>query len=155
LWKAWQRVSMRRDWNVDLVVAGGGRAVAAWQHTVERVGLCGNVKILGFTNRITDVLAASDLLVSPVRYESYGLNVQEAICCGVPAIVSASAGIAERYTSELTDLLLPDPEDIEDLVERMMRWKADIDGFRRKVELMARGLRNHTWEDMAHQIVTL
>ena len=38
------------------------------------------------------VLAACDLLVSPTRYEAYGLNVQEALCCGLPAIVSAGGG---------------------------------------------------------------
>ncbi len=67
--------------------------------------------MVGFTNRVSDILAAADVLVSPVRYESYGLNVQEAICCGVPAIVSRAAGVAERYPTELSDLLLPDPND--------------------------------------------
>ena len=38
----------------------------------------------------------ADALVSPTRYEAYGLAVQEALCCGLPAIVSAEAGVAER-----------------------------------------------------------
>jgi len=155
LWAAWQRLCARPDWDADLIVAGGGRALKKWRSAVARAGLGGRVKMLGFTDRVTDLLAASNLLVSPVRYESYGLNVQEAICCGVPAIVSASAGIAERYTPELADLLLPDPNDIDDLVMRMLRWKSDIDGFGKRVEPMARALRNHTWDDMARQIVTV
>jgi glycosyltransferase involved in cell wall biosynthesis len=93
--------------------------------------------------------------VSPVRYESYGLNVQEAICCGVPAIVSSNAGVAERYPVDLSDLLLPDPEDAEDLAARMIRWNSDIDGFKRRIGPMAGMLREHTLGAMANQISTL
>ena len=37
------------------------------------------------------------VLVSAPRHEAYGLNVQEAHCRGLPDLVSASAGVAERY----------------------------------------------------------
>ena len=80
--------------------------------------------MLGHTDRVHDVLAASDLLVSPVRYEPYGLNVQEALCCGIPAMVSATAGVAERYTADLRDLLIPEPTDVDGLVARMLGWRS-------------------------------
>ena len=155
LWKAWQKVCEQSSWDADLVVAGGGRALEGWRTAVGHAGLGNRVRMLGFTDRVPDVLAASDLLVSPVRYESYGLNVQEAICCGVPAIVSAAAGVAERYPADLNDLLLSDPEDSDELASRILRWRSDIDGHRRRVEPMAQMLRAHTWEGMAKQIVTL
>ena len=150
---AWQLLCADPGWDADLVVAGGGRALGSWRRAIERARLNERVKMLGFTHRITDVLAASDLLVSPVRYESYGLNVQEAISCGVPAMVSAKAGVAERYPADLRDLLLPNPEDVNDLVERMMRWRSDIEGAKRRIEPMARMLRGHSWQDMAREIV--
>jgi glycosyltransferase involved in cell wall biosynthesis len=155
LWTAWQRLCARSDWDADLVVAGGGRALEGWRSVVERAGLSGRVSILGFTDRVTEVLMAADLLVSPVRYEPYGLNVQEAICCGVPAIVTASAGVAERYSAELGDFLLPDPDDAIDLARRMLRWRSDMEGAKGRIEPIARMLRGHTWDDMAQQIVAL
>jgi glycosyltransferase involved in cell wall biosynthesis len=155
LWTAWQRLCALPGWDADLIAAGGGRALTGWRREIERAGLSGRVTMLGFTDRVTDVLAASDLLVSPVRYESYGLNVHEAICCGVPAIVSARAGIAERYPAELSDMLMPDREDVDDLVARMSRWRSEINGFKKRVEPLATVLRSRTWDDMAAQIVTL
>jgi glycosyltransferase involved in cell wall biosynthesis len=153
LWRAWQKLCGLPQWDADLVVAGGGRAAPKWRRVVSQSGLSGRVRFLGFTSRIADVLAASDLLVSPVRYESYGLNVQEALCFGVPAIVSASAGVAERFSGNSVGLLLPDPENISDLIMKMLLWRRDIVGCKRSIEPTAQLLRAYTWSDMAARIV--
>ena len=97
-------------------------------------------------------MAAVDLLVSPVRYESYGLNVQEALAGGVPAIVSRGAGIAERYPMELNDLLLPEPDDVHDLAARLLRWRMNIEEYKQRIAPLAVTLRAWTWRDMAEQI---
>jgi glycosyltransferase involved in cell wall biosynthesis len=93
--------------------------------------------------------------VSPVRYEAYGLNVQEAICRGIPAIVSANAGVAERYGSECAALLLPDPEDIDDLVERLQAWRSKMHEWQACFEEFGKILREYGWTDMASQIVSI
>lgn len=155
LWRAWTSLCRLADWDADLIVAGGGRTLAKWHMESVRAGLGARVRFLGFTERMPDVLAASDLLVSPVRYESYGLNVQEALCSGVPAIVSANAGVAERFLPEVAELLLPDPEDADDLAARMLRWRSDIAGWKKRIEPTVQALRTHTWNDMARQIVSL
>ncbi len=61
------------------------------------------------------IVAACDLLVHPARYEAYGLAVHEALCRGLPALVSASAGVAERYPDDLAGLLLADPQSAAEL----------------------------------------
>jgi glycosyltransferase involved in cell wall biosynthesis len=155
LWEAWQKLCQRREWDVDLVVAGGGRALPAWQARVAQAGLGSRVSMLGHTDRIADVLAASDLLVSPVRYEPYGLNVQEALCCGIPAMVSASAGVAERYTADLRELLIPEPSDVDGLVARMLGWRSSMDRWKQSVAPLARQLRARTWEAMSREIVEI
>jgi glycosyltransferase involved in cell wall biosynthesis len=129
LWSAWRSLCARSDWDADLIVAGGGRALPRWRSEIEHAGLGSRVRLLGITDRVIDVLAAADLLVSPVRYESYGLNVQEALSCGIPAMVSQSAGVAERYPAELNDLLLPHPNDVHDLAMRLLRWRAERGGI--------------------------
>jgi glycosyltransferase involved in cell wall biosynthesis len=155
LWPAWRSLCEGSNWDADLIVAGGGRALPRWRTEIDRAGLASRVRMLGFTDRINDVLAAADLLVSPVRYESYGLNVQEALASGIPAIVSSSAGVAERYPEELTDLLLPNPDDVNDLVMRLRRWRADMEELKRRVAPLAAMLRGWSWRDMAAQIVAI
>src|SRR5207237_10685905 len=126
----WLLMCRSRNWDADLVLAGEGKASADVADWLAREGLSDRVRMVGFTNRVYDLLAAVDLLVSPVRYEPYGLNVQEAICRGVPAIVSAVAGVAEEYPPELAGMLLRNPDDAADLAARLRQWRADIPGWR-------------------------
>jgi glycosyltransferase involved in cell wall biosynthesis len=155
LFHAWKELSGRPDWNAVLVIAGDGRALPQWKDRVSRSDFSSQIRFLGFTERITEVLAAADLLVSPVRYESYGLNVQEALCRGIPAIVSAGAGVAERYPRELRALLLPDPEDTEDLVDRMLNWRGARNYWKERVTEFSNELRKYSWRDMAERFYSL
>jgi glycosyltransferase involved in cell wall biosynthesis len=155
LLSAWSRLCFHAAWDADLVVIGDGRALPRWRSFAAKSDFAGRVRFLGFSDRIPDLLAAADLLVSAVRYESYGLNVHEALCRGVPAIVSAGAGVAERYPSYLRDLLLPDPEDIEDLVTRMLTWRSNVPYWQERVGDFSKELRTYSWRDMAERIYEL
>jgi glycosyltransferase involved in cell wall biosynthesis len=155
LWRAWKLLCARSDWNAHLLVAGGGRGVARWRELIDKDGMSGRVKLLGFTERMTDVLAAGDLLVSPVRYEAYGLNVHEAICRGMPALVSGRAGITELFSASLAEMLLPDPEDANDLARRLIAWRENADTWRERFKPLAARLRSRTWRDMAAEMVAI
>jgi glycosyltransferase involved in cell wall biosynthesis len=155
LWAAWQELCRGPGWDADLVAAGGGAGAAAWHRRVEQAGLGKRARFLGLTDRIYDVLAAADLLVSPTRYEPYGLNVQEAICRGVPALVSACAGVTEQYPPALADLILPGPDNARDLADRLRRWRADVAGWRERFLPLAAALRRYSWSEMAASIVAL
>jgi glycosyltransferase involved in cell wall biosynthesis len=155
LFKAWKKLCANPDWDVDLLVAGSGNALPMWREELSRIGLSHRIRVIGFTDRVQDLLAAADLLVSPVRYEAYGLNVQEAICRGVPAIVSAEAGVAERYGPALAPLLLPDPEDVADLVGKLLRWRSERELWSARFEQLAEELRGYSWRDMARRLVSI
>jgi glycosyltransferase involved in cell wall biosynthesis len=155
LFEAWERLCARPDWDVDLMVAGGGPATPAWQAKAKQAGLEHRIRFLGFTEQVKSVLAAADLLISPVRYESYGLNVQEAICRGVPAMVSASAGVAEQYDAGFESLLLPDPEDAGGLVERLLAWRSKREEWRLRFQPFGDRLRSRSWRDTAADIVSI
>jgi len=155
LLNAWGQLCRNRNWDADLFIAGDGRALREWQVMVDKSDFRHRVRFLGFTEEVHELLSAADLLVSPVRYESYGLNVQEALCRGVPSIVSANAGIAERYPSHLRDLLLQDPEDAGDLVFRMLMWRSGIDYWRNRVIEFSKELRIYGWPQMAERLYSL
>jgi len=154
LFRAWEELCARPDWDVDLLAAGSGPALPMWQNRVHQAGLGGRIRLLGFSEQVKSLLAASDVLVSPVRYEAYGLNVHEAICLGIPAMVSRSAGIAERYPSDLRPMLIPDPEDVGDLVGRLLDWRARKEDWKVRFAPFADRLRSRSWRDMAVDIVS-
>lgn len=153
LWQAWTRLSAAGDWPASLVVAGAGARLPLWQREALRAGLGARVRFLGHTSRVRDVLAAADLLVSPVRYEAYGLNVQEALCRGTAVMVSAAAGIAERLAGELDEALLPPGASPEAIAERLRAWSADVAGWRSRAAAAGVRLGRHSWDDMAAEIV--
>lgn len=155
LFHAWEMLCSRPDWDVDLMVAGTGPAAPAWQAKVKQAGLEQRVRLLGFTEQVKSVLAAADLLVSPVRYESYGLNVQEAICRGVPAMVSASAGVAEQYDPGFAPLLLPNPDDAGDLMQRLLAWRSNQEQWRARFQPFGDRLRSRSWRDTAADFVSI
>ena len=152
---AWESLCRRPVWDAELVAAGGGRGFEAWERNVGRRGLAARVRLLGFTERVSDVLAAADLLVSPARYESYGLNAHEAISRGVPALVSAASGVAEEYPPALSAMLLPRPDDAEDLARRLLLWRGEVAEWKARFAPLASRLRARTWDDMAAEFVNL
>jgi glycosyltransferase involved in cell wall biosynthesis len=95
------------------------------------------------------------VLVHPARYEAYGLGVHEALCSGLPAFVTRSAGVAERIPAALDELLLDDPPRAEDLAARLRRWNGSVDEHRLRIAGLGAELRRRSWSDMAREIVDL
>jgi glycosyltransferase involved in cell wall biosynthesis len=148
---AWRRLC-DAGWRGELVIAGAG-STARWQRIA--AGAACPVRFAGYTSRTGELFDAADLLVSPVRYEAYGLAIHEAVCRGVPVIVSGTAGVTERLDPDLAGLFLHNPEDVEELVARMSAWAADRAGWRERTLRAGAELRSFSEEDMAAQIVSL
>ena len=153
LWAAWERLVTAGDWNVRLLVAGAGGRLPFWRRAAERAGLGGHVHFLGHTSRVREVLAAADLLVSPVRYEAYGLNVQEALCRGTAVMVTGNAGIVERFDDELEGSVLPVDVSSNQLAETLRAWAGDVEGWRLRAASTGARLQSRSWDDMAGEIV--
>ena len=109
LFDAWSSLCKSSAWDCDLVVVGRGAELGSWKERTRASGLNERIRFLGFRSDVSDILAACDGLVAPTRYEAFGLGVQEALCTGIPALVSADAGVAERYPAQLSELLLSEP----------------------------------------------
>ena len=134
-----------------LLVAG--RANPMWQREIAARGLEGDVRLLGFRRDVGDIVGAADLMVAPSRYDSYGLAVQEALCREVAVLVSARAGVAERYPAALASLILPDPEDARDLAAKVTAWERDRARLAPEVAKLGELLRRHDWPSTARELV--
>jgi glycosyltransferase involved in cell wall biosynthesis len=155
VWAAWRDLAREGGWTSRLLVVGDGAGRARWAQEAARAGCAGLVRFVGASDRVGDLLAAADLLVSPVRYEAYGLAVQEAIARGVPAVVSASAGVAERYPPAARALLLDRPDAPECLPRAILRWSGAREHWREAFDAFGAALRRYTWTDMVDRIVAV
>jgi glycosyltransferase involved in cell wall biosynthesis len=155
LFAAWQILCRDPHWDCTLVVVGAGAELPVWRKRAEAAELSERIWFLGFRRDVPTILAASNVLVHPARYEAYGLGVQEALCRGIPALVSAEAGVAERYPSGLNPLLIPDPDDPVDVADRLTHWRKNLENCNVAVMPLSESLRMHTWDKMAEQIISL
>lgn len=156
LFQAWRRLNDDSSWDTRLIVVGSGSSLNYYQHLAEREQLGDSIRFLGFRRDVPEILASSDLLVSPARYEAYGLNVHEALCRGLPVLVSSTAGIAERirdYSDEAArQFCLPDPLDADSLCKSLQKWRQAVNSNRHLAEEVGQYLSRDSW---ARQMQTL
>jgi glycosyltransferase involved in cell wall biosynthesis len=155
LFAALRRLSSDPGWDARLLVVGTGGELEDWKRRAAEAGLAERIVFLGFRQDVREVLHACDGMVAPTRYEAYGLAVQEALCLGLPAVVSRAAGVAERIPASLDPLLLDDPEDAEELAGRSMEWRRGLARYRAAAAECGAELRAWTWEKMAARVVDI
>ncbi len=151
LFDAWTRLE-RRGWDGVLLVLGHGAELEVWKQRVAAASLDQSIRFLGFRTDVARVLPALDGIVAPVRYEAFGQGVHEALCCGLPAVLSSSAGVAEKVPAALRPLLIDDPESSAELCQRLEAWRNALDQYREAARSLSTVLRARTWDVMAAEI---
>jgi glycosyltransferase involved in cell wall biosynthesis len=151
--KAFARSVKELDNRYRLVVAGVG-ATVPWQREVERLGLRDRVDFLGFVPDLRTLFRSLDLLLSPVRYEAYGLAVQEALVEGVPVLVSADAGVAERMSS-VPRFLVTEKEDPRAWSEEVVSMTRDLERARADARKLGDELGRRSWGQMAKELMEI
>jgi glycosyltransferase involved in cell wall biosynthesis len=154
LFDAWVDLCADPAWDADLAVAGAGSELESWQRQAVERGIDSRIRFLGFRDDVATLLAAGDVIVHPSRYEAYGLAVHESLCRGLPAIVSAESGVAERLPPSLAALTLPSANR-STLVDRCRTWRSDACRWRREARTFGAQLRSRSWDDMARDIAAL
>ncbi len=155
LFAAWAALCRDDRWDADLLAVGAGAELESWRRRTADAGLSQRIRFAGFRHDVPAVLAAFDALVHPARYEAYGLSPHEALCRGIPALVTATSGVAERYTPSMADLLIRDPDDPGELRERLLAWRARLETWRTVVAEPATVLRARSWDAMGAEIAAL
>lgn len=155
LYAAWKELCGDPQWNVELIVVGAGFELPIWKARAAADGLSNKIRFLGFNpvpDFVAEVLRACDLMVSPTRYEGYGLAIQEAVCTGIPAIASHLAPVTGRFKGAMSDLMLQNPEDVHELVHRLRLWHSRREEFNDEAAKLSDRLRRWTSSDMAARI---
>lgn len=99
----------------------GSDASPGFSSTLQKPPFSGRVFFAGETSDILFYYAAADLYVAPSLEDSFNLPALEAMACGVPVLVSTSAGISEHITDGVNGLLLCNPGDVGELSGALRR----------------------------------
>ena len=150
---AWATLCKNKQWDAKLIVIGSGGETRRWRSFLEQHRCGDSFEFLGFRSNVPDYLRAADCLVAPTRYEAYGLGVHEAICAGLPAFVSKSAGVAERYPNTLASALIQQPDNPGELCQRLEEWRANTTDNWAEWKIFGAHLLDHSWDDMAEELL--
>jgi len=123
--EAVQRITTQIPEFICLIV-GEGECKEALIHQIQKAGLEGNVRLVGFQNReiVLSILKSSDIFAMPSRYEGTPIALLEAAALGCPIIATSSGGIPELVTNDVHALLVR-PNDSIALAEGLLRLSTD------------------------------
>jgi glycosyltransferase involved in cell wall biosynthesis len=115
--------SMRRQ--IGLIFAGDGVSRRQLEEQAASISP-GVIRFAGFAQReqLAIYYALAEMLVLPTYADTWGLVVNEAMACGLPVILSRSAGCAVELLRECWNGLLVPPRDVV-LLTSAMRSLAD------------------------------
>jgi glycosyltransferase involved in cell wall biosynthesis len=134
-----------RELPIKLFVVSREDPSACWGFVKEKK-LENRVRFLAPRKDIEFYYAAADAYAGPSLQDSYGIPPAEAMACGLPVIVSASAGVAEITTHGVDGLILDDPTDSKALAT-MIRHLYEDETFRSRLGQRAvETARQYTWE---------
>ena len=113
-----------------LLVVGHDNHPERFRERARERGVTELVQWLGPTREIREPFAASDVFLFPSRYDVFGNVGLEALASGVPAALSAAAGVGELLDGGDAGILLEDPTDAGELARATLalldreRWPA-------------------------------
>jgi len=118
--------------NSLLVVAGEGPLRREMEREVAHLGVSTRVRFLGFVNQtqLPGIYTAADLMVLPSEYDAFGLVVNEANCCGCPAVVSDMVGAAQDLVAPVDPTLIYPCGDVAALTEILRKLLASPERLR-------------------------
>jgi glycosyltransferase involved in cell wall biosynthesis len=128
------------------VLVVSSESPASYLTAVRGSGLGDRVHILPVRSDVEFYYAAADAYTGPSLEDAYALPPAEAMACGLPVIVSASAGVSEIVTDGVDGLILRDPTDVKSLVTMIRRLYEDKEFRNRLGNKASETSRRYSWE---------
>jgi UDP-glucose:(heptosyl)LPS alpha-1,3-glucosyltransferase len=143
-----------RELPVSLAVVSREDPADAWRLITSK-GLEDRVRFLTPRKDVEFYYAAADAYVGASLEDAFALPPAEAMACGLPVIVSASAGASEIVTNGEDGLILKDPTDFSALAAMIRRLYEDR-GLRDAMGARAaETTRQYTWERNGRELAAI
>jgi len=138
--------------NAILVAAGNGPDEEMLRDMIEKMGLQEHVNLLGRRSDVSRLYQAFDVFLMPSLYEGFPVAGVEALCSGLPVLLSDEITGELKFSSGVRYLPLGDPKV---WVQALMQWKEKEDTSLRCVrqkEPRAHNLDIHDTARMLEQV---
>jgi glycosyltransferase involved in cell wall biosynthesis len=126
LLEAYSRLGPEVRSSVGLVFVGGGRDLNQLMQHAARIKP-GNIYFPGFIHgdELVRFYTFAEALVFPTHSDTWGLVVNEAMCCGLPVILTNVAGCTSDLVKDEWNGFVVPPGDVPQLADAMTRLATD------------------------------
>jgi UDP-glucose:(heptosyl)LPS alpha-1,3-glucosyltransferase len=101
----------------QLIVVGHDKKINQLKKLVSKLGLTDRVSIVGPKKDVRPYLSASDIFCLPSLYDSLPNALLEAICSGLPCVITQDVGISEKIQEAQAGLISSrNPDDIAEKI---------------------------------------
>jgi glycosyltransferase involved in cell wall biosynthesis len=106
---------------VHILLIGSGMDSCSNMRLIKSSPFKDNIHILGFRKDVYEVVAACDIYIQPSLSESLSRSVMEAMCLGIPCVVSDIGGLIELVEHEKSGIVVKggDSRAIADAIEKL------------------------------------
>jgi D-inositol-3-phosphate glycosyltransferase len=120
----------------------------------EELGIHTSVKFVGRKKQeeLPPYYNASDIMVMPSHYESFGITAVEAMACGIPVITTDVTGVSKLIDKKHSNLITSANNPIG-LAKRMKLLLCDEKEYAKVSSSVARSVRDLTWDNAADQFI--
>ena len=119
-------ILLRTERRFQIVIAGDGPVRARLEDLTRNLGVADWVTFLGFREDVSDLLAASDLVVLPSLREGLSIALLEAMAAGKP-IIATNIGSHRELASQAEIAHLVPPADAPALCEAILQIAPNTD----------------------------
>lgn len=107
----------------ELLMVGEGELRGELERMTVELGLTSHVQFVGQREDIPQLLAQSDVLISPSLWEGFPTVILEAMAAGVPVVATNVSGSRELVRNGVTGMLVPvnQPQALADAIMQLFR----------------------------------
>lgn len=153
--RAFEKAMKSAPFPITLTIAGSADARYPEAPALLRtLGIEEHVRWTGYLSD-ADLVATyhnADLLVHPSRYEGFGLQVLEAMACGLPVLCSNGGSLPEVVGDAAVTLA---PDDTDGFARNIVEILANPDRAREMAQKGLQRSRLFTWQKTAAQVLSL
>jgi glycosyltransferase involved in cell wall biosynthesis len=94
--------------NYRIRIVGGGEGLNEFRERVGRLGLSDRIELPGYLppEQVAGLMREAVALLHPTEIETYGVVVAEALCCGLPCIVSRRGALPDLVSDGVNGMLI-------------------------------------------------
>ncbi|PQB04241.1 glycosyltransferase family 4 protein [Aureitalea marina] len=129
-------IALIKDVDFEFQIAGIGPLQKDLMELAKELKISDKVKFLGYVPDLSDTLRSADIFLLTSTWEGFGLAAVEAMNASLPCVLSDVIGLRELIQTDGHEGYLIDPENPQEIAEKLKLLTADLEN-RNRMGLLA------------------